>query len=145
MPGLDAEQIDMWDYWDEAQPTPEPDKTTTMDKVREFAEVMGQKPDPELSATLVREEFLEWSEERYLHNHQNLSNQKDELKELSDLVYVIYGYANARGWNLDEAIKRVHENNIGRCVQPDGTIKRRADGKILKNPDFPAVVLDDLV
>ena len=37
---LDAEQVDMWDYWDEAQPTPEPDKTTTMDKVREFAEVM---------------------------------------------------------------------------------------------------------
>ena len=145
MPGLDAEQLDMWDYWDEAQPTPEPDKTTTMDKVREFAEVMGQKPDPELSATLVREEFLEWSEERYLYNYGGSSNHKDELKELSDLVYVIYGYANARGWNLDEAIKRVHENNIGRCVQPDGSIKRRADGKIIKNPDFPAVVLDDLV
>ena len=145
MPGLDAEQLDMWDYWDEAQPTPEPDKTTTMDKVREFAEVMGQKPDPELSATLVREEFLEWSEARYLYNYGGSSNHKDELKELSDLVYVIYGYANARGWNLDEAIKRVHQNNIGRCVQPDGTIKRRADGKIIKNPAYPAVVLDDLV
>ena len=145
MPGLDAEQLEMWDYWDEARPTPEPDKTTTMDKVREFAEVMGQKPDPEMSATLVREEFLEWSEERYLYNYGGSSNHKDELKELSDLVYVIYGYANARGWNLDEAIKRVHQNNIGRCVQPDGSIKRRADGKIIKNPDFPAVVLDDLV
>ena len=145
MPGLDAEQLEMWDYWDEAQPTPEPDKTTTMDKVREFAEVMGQKPDPELSATLVREEFLEWSEERYLYNYGGSSNHKDELKELSDLVYVIYGYANARGWNLDEAIKRVHQNNIGRCVQPDGTIKRRADGKIIKNHAYPAVVLDDLV
>ena len=145
MPGLDAEQLEMWDYWDEAQPTPEPDKTTTMDKVREFAEVMGQKPDPELSATLVREEFLEWTNERYLYNYGGSSNHKDELKELSDLVYVIYGYANSRGWNLDEAIKRVHQNNIGRCVQPDGSIKRRADGKIIKNPDFPAVVLDDLV
>jgi hypothetical protein len=131
--------------WDGAQSTPEPDKTTTMDKVREFAEVTGQKPDPEMSATLVREEFLEWSEERYLYNYGGSSNHKDELKELSDLVYVIYGYANSRGWNLDEAIKRVHENNIGRCVQPDGSIKRRADGKIIKNPDFPAVVLDDLV
>jgi predicted HAD superfamily Cof-like phosphohydrolase len=145
---LDAEQLDSWDYWDEAQPTPEPDKTTTMDKVREFAEVMGQKPDPDLSATLIREEFNEWSDECYLHMHESefmRNEEKDELKELSDLVYVIYGYANARGWNLDEAIKRVHQNNIGRCVQPDGTIKRRADGKILKNPDFPAVVLDDLV
>ena len=94
---------------------------------------------------MVREEFFEWTNERYLHNHQNLSNHKDELKELSDLVYVIYGYANARGWNLDEAIKRVHQNNIGRCVQPDGTIKRRADGKIIKNPAYPAVDLSDLV
>ena len=148
MPGLDAEQLEMWDYWDEAQPTPEPDKTTTMDKVREFAEVMGQKPDPELSAILIREEFNEWSDECYLHMHESefmRNEEKDELKELSDLVYVIYGYANARGWNLDEAIKRVHQNNIGRCVQPDGTIKRRADGKIIKNPAYPAVVLDDLV
>lgn len=44
MPGLDAEQIDMWDYWDEAQPTPEPDKTTTMDKVREGGKIL-KNPD----------------------------------------------------------------------------------------------------
>lgn len=145
MPGLDAEQLEMWDYWDEAQPTPEPDKTTTMDKVREFAKVTGQKPNPDTYAILIREEYYEWVDERYLHVFEDLVNSRDELKELSDLVYVIYGYANARGWNLDEAIKRVHENNIGRCVQPDGSIKRREDGKILKNPDYPAVDLSDLV
>lgn len=151
MPGLDAEQIDMWDYWDEARPTPEPDKTTTMDKVREFAEVTGQKPSVTTSATLIKEEYKEWHEEielGYANWHKDFTQfgvPVKELKELADLVYVIYGYANVRHWNLDEAIKRVHENNIGRCVQPDGTIKRREDGKILKNPDFPAVVLDDLV
>jgi predicted house-cleaning noncanonical NTP pyrophosphatase (MazG superfamily) len=111
-----------------------------MDKVREFAEVMGQKPSVTMSGTLIMEEYQEW-----LKEFSEFGVPVKELKELADLVYVIYGYANVRHWNLDEAIKRVHENNIGRCVQPDGTIKRREDGKILKNPDFPAVVLDDLV
>jgi predicted HAD superfamily Cof-like phosphohydrolase len=68
-----------------------------------------------------------------------------ELKELADLTYVIFGYARVRGWNLLEAVSRVHENNMGRCVQPDGSIKRREDGKVLKNPDYPAVDLSDLV
>jgi predicted HAD superfamily Cof-like phosphohydrolase len=69
----------------------------------------------------------------------------DELKELADLVYVIYGYAYAKGWNLDEALKRVHENNVARMTQDDGTIKRREDGKIIKNPNTPKVKLHDLV
>ena len=135
---LDAEQVDMWDYWDEAQPTPEPDTTTTMDKVREFSEVLDQKPDSRLYQTLICEEYLEWMETPW-------DDKIEDLKELADLVYVVYGYANARGYNLDEAIKRVHENNLGRCIQPDGSIKRREDGKIIKNLDYPSVVLDDLV
>jgi hypothetical protein len=137
---LDAEQLEMWDYWDEAQPTPEPDTTTTMDKVREFAKVTSQKPSVTTSAKLIQEEYAEW-----FKDFTEFGVPVKELKELADLVYVIYGYANVRHWNLDEAIKRVHENNLGRCIQPDGSIKRREDGKILKNPDYPSVVLDDLI
>jgi len=110
-----------------------------MSMVKKFAEVMGQEPNPESSGNLVLEEFNEWFDEFYT------GYPPAELKELSDLVYVIYGYANVRGWNLDEAVRRVHENNIGRCIQPDGSIKRREDGKILKNKDFPKVELGDLV
>jgi predicted HAD superfamily Cof-like phosphohydrolase len=58
---------------------------------------------------------------------------------------VIYGYANAKGWDLAEAVLRVHNNNVGRCIQPDGSIKRRADGKVMKNPDYPKPNLSDLV
>lgn len=36
-------------------------------------------------------------------------------------------------------------DDLGRCIQPDGTIQRRADGKILKNKDYPKVNLEDLV
>jgi predicted HAD superfamily Cof-like phosphohydrolase len=71
--------------------------------------------------------------------------EKDEPKFLADLVYVIYGYANSKGYDLDEALRRVHANNLGRCIQPDGSILRREDGKIIKNKDYPKVELGDLV
>ena len=114
---------------------------TTMDMVMEFKKTSGQKPTEELGITLIKEEYFEWREEV----SQRLLNYAAELKELSDLVYVIYGYADTMGWDLDEAVKRVHENNMGRMVHPDGTIKRREDEKIIKNPDYPKVDLGDLV
>jgi hypothetical protein len=49
------------------------------------------------------------------------------------------------GWDLNEAVTRVHENNMERMTQDDGTIKRREDGKIIKNPNTPKVQLGDLV
>jgi len=125
--------------------------TDVMSMVKRFAEVMGQEPNALLSEALVDEEYEEWGFESNLqsgevakHYAQKYDPTK-ELKELSDLVYVIYGYANVRGWDLDEAVRRVHENNIGRCIQPDGSIQRREDGKILRNPDYPKPNLSDLV
>lgn len=112
---------------------------TPLDMVREFAKVTSQEPMYQLYAKLIQEEHAEWIAE-YAYG-----STTEQLKELADLVYVIYGYANARGWNLDEAVRRVHDNNVGRCVQPDGTVKRREDGKILKNKDYPKPDLHDLV
>lgn len=109
---------------------------TNQAMVKEFASKSEQTPDPTLYFNLVVEEYDEVIKAR---------TGIDELKELADLVYVIYGYANSRGYDLDEAIRRVHINNMGRMLQPDGTIKRREDGKIIKNPDYPKVKLDDLV
>lgn len=100
--------------------------------VQEFMYKTGQVPDPMLYAKLIEEEFKEWTE---------ATSVKEKLKELADLVYVIYGYARSMSYDLDEAIYRVHENNLGRCIQPDGTVKRREDGKILKNKDYPKVDL----
>jgi NTP pyrophosphatase (non-canonical NTP hydrolase) len=119
---------------------------TPMDMVQEFAKIMGQKPNPELYADLIQEEYEEWFEvlDRFEWDAPEYGAE-DELKELSDLVYVIFGYANARGWDLMEAVRRVHVNNMGRCMQPDGSVKRREDGKIIKNKDYPAVDLSDLV
>lgn len=105
--------------------------------VEEYQRVSGQKPTPDLYITLIQEELAELLEEK--------PGSPEELKELADLVYVIYGYAQALGVDLDEAVKRIHENNMARMRQPDGTIRYRHDGKILKNPETPKVDLTDLV
>jgi len=125
----------MWEYFNIAPEGKSP--MTVADMVKEFSKVLDQKPDGNLYIKLIIEECKEWAAEEPC--------TEEDLKELADLVYVIYGYANACGYDLDEAIRRVHANNLGRCVQPDGTILRREDGKIIKNKDYPKVDLSDLV
>ena len=124
-------------YWSAAPPETKPQTVPQM--VKEFAVKTHQFPQPFLYAGLIAEEADEWRSE-YLRD-----TREEQLKELADLVYVIYGFANAKGWDLNEAVRRVHENNLGRCIQPDGSVQRRPDGKILKNPDYPKVDLTDLV
>ena len=128
-------------------------KTSPLDMVKEFATVMGQPIDLPQSEwlddegtvepfrfSLIEDEFHE-----FFHERHEAKDATAALKELADLVYVCYGYASTFGWNLDEALARVHQNNLGRCIQPDGSIQRRADGKILKNPNYPKVELHDLL
>lgn len=122
---------------------------TPLEMVKEFQKLMKQEPDPDLYLKLVQEEMVEWLDEVKFFGFNNARgtpyNEKLELKELTDLLYVIYGYAATKGWDVMESFKRVHENNVGRCYQPDGSIRRRDDGKIVKNKDYPKVDLGDLV
>ena len=133
-----------WRYFDLVE------QKTPTEMVKEYAKVSGQVATVKLYDKLIFEEFDEWLSETWRANlGGNLRGDgydpAAELKELADLLYVIYGYANARGWDVGEALERVHKNNMGRMYQPDGTIKRRADGKIVKNPDYPKVSLEDLL
>lgn len=140
---ITEQDLEAFGYW--SYETQEPQKTPT-EMVKEYAKTSGQKPNADLYAKLIQEEFEEWEWERGLAFNGVLPyDPNKELKELADLLYVIYGYANARGWDVEEALRRVHKNNMGRMYQPDGTIKRRADGKIEKNKDYPKVDLGDLV
>lgn len=68
-----------------------------------------------------------------------------KLYNLGNFVQSVYGYCLYKGYNINEAVKRVHENNIGRMTQEDGSIIYRADGKVVKNPNYPKVDLSDLV
>ena len=118
--------------------------TTAADMVREYAEVSQQEGTPELYHSLIAEESSELRDEFY-DSRNGFGTPAYELKEMADLIYVLYGYARVKGYNLDKALERIHQNNMGRMYQPDGTILRRDDGKVLKNKDYPKVELGDLV
>ena len=67
-----------------------------------------------------------------------------ELKELADLVYVCFQYAENMEWDLEEALDRVHKSNMSK-LGLDGKPIRRADGKVLKGPHYQPPNLTDLV
>ena len=115
--------------------------------VEDYRFAAKQDKNPAMGAKLIVEEYIEWYAENagLQVNGEPKRRPEKELKELADLVYVCFGLANSKGWDLNEAIKRVHENNMGRMYQEDGTIKYNADGKVLKNLNYPKVSLDDLV
>ncbi|MGW2428154.1 pyrophosphohydrolase domain-containing protein [Streptomyces sp. NPDC001640] len=57
--------------------------------------------------------------------------------ELADLVYVAYGTALVHGIDLDAVIAEIHRANMTK-IGPNGTVSRRADGKVLKGDHYRA-------
>lgn len=87
---------------------------------------------------LIAEEFEEF---RSAINNESYEN---ELKELADLVYVCFQFAENMEWDLEEALDRVHKSNMSK-LGLDGKPIRRADGKVLKGPHYQPPNLKDLV
>ena len=92
---------------------------------------------------LIVEEFKEFLEAEGLLFRQNNNIHSEALKELADLVYVCYQYAENMGWFLDEALNRVHESNMSKLGE-DGKPVYREDGKVLKGPNYKPPDLTDL-
>lgn len=61
----------------------------------------------------------------------------ESLDALTDLLYVIYGTYHSLGLSrvAEAAFEEVQKSNMSK-LQPDGTVKRRSDGKVLKGPNF---------
>jgi len=91
--------------------------------------------DPDLIKDLIVEEVLEFL---------RAGKGADTLKELTDVLYVVYQYAECRGWDIDEAYRRVHHSNMSK-IGPDGRVLYREDGKVLKGPNYRPPDLRDLV
>ena len=93
---------------------------------------------------LIVEEFKEFLEaDGFMFKHgQNV--QEECLKELADLVYVCYQYAENMHWFLDEALNRVHLSNMSKLGE-DGKPIYREDGKVLKGPNYKPPDLSDLI
>jgi len=75
---------------------------------------------------------------------ENIVFESEALKELADLVYVCYQYAENMGWFLDEALDRVHKSNMSK-LDTEGNPIYREDGKVLKGPNYKPPTLTDLV
>ncbi len=93
---------------------------------------------------LIIEEFKEFLETEGMLFMHGRNHQEDALKELADLVYVCYQYAQNMGWLLDEALDRVHKSNMSK-LDEDGNPIYREDGKVLKGPNYKPPDLSDLV
>ena len=87
-------------------------------------------------------EFLEADGMMFRHGH---NAQTETLKELADLVYVCYQYAENMNWFLDEALNRVHISNMSKLDEDGKPIYREKDGKVLKGPNYKPPNLDDLI
>ena len=142
------EDIMGFEYFDEGNESLRDPNTylncTPLAMVKHFANVYGQTlNNPWMKDTdkdllrlvLVKEEYAEVL---------SAVEAEDLLKELADLVYVTYGYAATFGWNLDEAVRRVHASNMSK-LDDDGKPIYREDGKVLKGPHYEAPDLTDLV
>ncbi|AGK86592.1 nucleotide pyrophosphohydrolase [Synechococcus phage S-CBP3] len=97
-----------------------------------------------MQRTLIVEEFKEFLDAENQLIMGLRVNAAECLKELADLVYVCYQYAENLGWDLDEALNRVHQSNMSKLGE-DGQPIRREDGKVLKGPNYKPPTLTDIV
>ena len=92
---------------------------------------------------LIVEEFKEFLEADEMMFRAGSPPKEEALKELADLVYVCYQYAENMQWNLDEALDRVHKSNMSKLGE-DGKPIYREDGKVSKGPNYKPPDLSDL-
>ena len=106
-------------------------------------EVQNSPENSDLQLRLIREEYQEFIEAETLIK-EGPTATTDALKELADLVYVCFQYAENREWDLLTALNRVHQSNMSKLDENKRPI-RRDDGKILKGPNYKPPYLTDLV
>ena len=115
--------------------------TTLLSQAKEFRDAYSVVNSP--NGTLIQKCLIdeEWSE---FHEAFHLKDEHEQLKELCDLVYVCYQFAANEGWDLDEAMDRVHKSNMSK-LDENGQPIYRQDGKVLKGPNYKPPNLTDLL
>lgn len=90
----------------------------------------------QMRAALIREEAREVAEAAERAAQALETGDLEHLaRELADLTYVTYGACVTVGIDLDAAVAAVHEANMSK-LGPDGAPVMRADGKVLKGPNY---------
>ena len=123
-------------------------KTFLSEQAKEFRKTYNIKNSADRQSrakqhSLIVEEFKEFLQAEGMLFMHGRNHQSEALKELADLVYVCYQYAENMGWFLDEALNRVHESNMSK-LDEEGNPIYREDGKVLKGPNYKPPDLSDL-
>ena len=95
----------------------------------EFAELMGAVYGPRARA------IIEAATTEAVAADEGERDVIEAADALADLVYVVYGMAIESGMNLDSVLAEVQASNLSKLM-PDGSVKLREDGKVLKGPNF---------
>ena len=97
----------------------------------------------ELRASLINEETEEVLNE-LLFDSPDVDlpySPKALTKELADLIYVSVGTATSLGLPLEAVLEETHKSNMSKLGE-DGKPIYRADGKVLKGPNYKEPNLD---
>ena len=123
---------------------------TLLDQAKAFREAFGQEMLTNISRygfikkqlwtmqlDLIEEEAGELFDaaDEVFADPENDKRRAELLKELCDLVFVCYQFAAAFNLDLDTAMERVFESNMSKLGE-DGKPIYRADGKVLKGPNY---------
>ena len=85
-----------------------------------------------LRARLMEEEVKEWKEAATYN-----MDSPFRAKELTDILYVVFGTIITEGLQdyIEQAFDAVHASNMSK-VDDNGNPIKRADGKVLKGPNY---------
>ena len=100
--------------------------------IRPFSDPTLDYERMNMRMSLIAEEFAELMGAVYGPRARAIIEAADAL---ADLVYVVYGMAIESGMKLDSVLAEVQASNLSKLM-PDGSVKLREDGKVLKGPNF---------
>ncbi len=85
-----------------------------------------------LRARIMKEEVKEWETEAIYNETMD-----KRAKELADILYTVFGTIITEGLQdkIEKVFDLVHESNMSKLGE-DGKPYKRADGKVLKGPNY---------
>ena len=132
---------------------------TLLSQARAFREAYDQEIAPAMTQVgFIKMKLLNLQLDLICEEHRELldaiSDFKDHprqksyqvaiLKELCDLIFVCYQFGSTYNLDVDTAMDRIFASNMSKLGE-DGKPIYRADGKVMKGPDYKPPYLDDLV
>ena len=137
-------------------PSSDPEQKSWVELVEEFNKAYGVKITTKsyasavLQKKLIDEEYHELDEafdnwtSVFYDTPEDDKARKDVLDAICDSIYVLIGLALKMGMNLDGAFREVHRSNMSK-LGPDGKPIKRADGKVLKGPNYTPPKLEAFI